>query len=993
MNIQALKGVWRILGGQILGALSAAVELRERKLLVHRMTPPRVESSCEIYPSMELEEVFLHFLNRLESLPNPRSVAEGRITTDEFEALKRWSSGQEPRMWSRMWCESTNQVDLSNEIFASKREMFGALLLILASEVCRENSNEDSVWPAVTSVMQPDKRFLSPLFVGGQPTTVCKMALAAGTRRLQLRNLIDRYGAQEYFDTVKLQFGFTLQGAVRRLPEWLDGLGSPIAVRILTGVELEYGDLRSNSFIALWKALDNFRCSRVSLENTSALLQASPWIRPQWAPELIRAAKLRTNRPSAPLSVPEIVGGTNEAVCELLLRWEYPAKPELSLRLNEERVYEILGERGRATFAVDGRVVDRWTLQEGGGWRGRRELPCQAEGAKHNLRPNLLSISSEGELLEEVDLNEMAEPLLLFDLGTGTLVNLTSKLNPRMDYALICDTDLSVPDVKQAIKLKDRAAYRLASPWPQDLRVVCDGLTYWEPTVDQREPIKPIRLNLESLPCETTQIGSVCRVNVTGVSEDATVVTVIAGGWSYHTTKHGSVWQTERPLQITLAMALGKERIRVQVISARFSRTVTPKFCLNLRGIACIEADANNDAEPNWTLLSAGHTLNRADGSGRARVFVGRDRSDLFEGACFVGKISSRTFQLGDLHGWGAPLISRSEGHADTVLVESVEDYGAGKFVPSLFGGQTCAWLTWQVPISPSKDQRILVWHQISQKPRDWPAIEVASQQDDFLWKLPNLGVAAAMAIAYQGTRIASYWACGPIIDALRRAPSNGLFALLRWLKVPVLNPLFRTAMEQSVAQDPGAFVSGWFNGEALQYGLVHRPAEQGLDVIIRQFLWNYVERNETRMEGIARTFRTDGRPQTESELFRSSLSRLGEICPSLSYNLARLKLRGDKYRKCVRAVAASMLRQPETTEISPLRTRMIVDCQDCANLLRVAPEALEKSVNAFGGYLDNRASDYKQFEPDLRRLGETSRGRQFLTASLLIRLLERNKS
>jgi hypothetical protein len=942
---------------------------------------------------MDLEDVFRYFLNRFESLPTPRSVAEARITTQEIHALGLWFSERDTRMWCGTWCESASQVRLSNEIFASEREMFGALLLILASEVCRENSNEDSVWPAVTSAVQPDKRFLSPLFVGGQPTTACKMALAAGARRLQLRNLIDRYGAQEYFDTLKLQFGFTLRGAVRRLPEWLDGLGRPIAVRILTGVEPEYGDLWSSTFIDLWKGMDDFRRSRVSVENISALLQDSPWIRPQWAPELIRASKLRANRPSPTLSVPEVLDHTDEPLCEPLLRWDYPAKPELSLRLNKERVYEILGGHDRAAFAVDGRVVDRWTLQEGGGWRGRSELPCQAEGAKHNLRPNLMSISSDGKLLEEVDLLEMGmgEPLLIFDLGTGTMVSLTSKLSPSADYGLICDTDLSVPDITQAIKLKDRAAYRLASPWTQDLRVVCDGLTYWEPTLAQREPIKPIRLTLESLPGETTQIGSGCRVNITGVPEDVTVVLVIAGGLPYHTTKLGAVWQTERPFQITLGMALAKERIRIQVSSPHFSRTVTPKFSLNLRGIACVEADSNADAEPEWTLLPVRHTLNRADGAGRARVFAEREKSELFEGACFVGKISWRTFQLGNLQGWGAPLIIRSESQPDTVLVESVEDSGRGKFVPPLFRGRTDACLAWQVPMLPGKEHRILVWPQISQKPQGLPANGVSSQQDGFLWKLPNLGVAAAMAIAYQGACIASYWASEPIVKALVHHPPNSLFALLRWLKVPVLNPLFKAAMEKAIAQDAAEFVSGWLDDDALPYCLVHRKAEQGLDVVIRQFLWNYVERSETKMEGLARTFPKDGTP-TELEVFKSSIAFLGEICPSLSYNLARLKLRGERYRKYVRTVAASMLRQPETTEIPQLRNRMIADCRECANLIKVAPEALEKGVNAYGAYLDNQASDYKQFEPDLRRLGETLRGRPFLTASLLIRLLERNK-
>lgn len=51
-----------------------------------------------------------------------------------------------------------------------------------------------------------------------------------GSRRLNLRNLIDCSGRQEYVDTVRMQFGFTLRGARKRLPDWLAGLGRPVAV-------------------------------------------------------------------------------------------------------------------------------------------------------------------------------------------------------------------------------------------------------------------------------------------------------------------------------------------------------------------------------------------------------------------------------------------------------------------------------------------------------------------------------------------------------------------------------------------------------------------------------------------------------------------------------------------------------------------------------------------------------------------------------------------
>jgi hypothetical protein len=943
----------------------------------------------EIHRSMELEDVFLHFLKRFENLPEPRSVAEARITAVEIEALSLWFTQQWGR--PRMWCEDTFQYDLSNGIFASPQEMCGALLLVLASEVCRTSSNEDSVWPAVTAVLKPDTVSFGALFVAGQPTTACKNALAAGSRRLKLRNLIDRYGAQEYFDTLKLQFGFTHRGAVRKLPQWLDGLGIPIAVKILTGVELEYGDLSSSAFTDLWKALQEFRRNRISEAYTSVLLQASPWIRPEWTAELMTAAKLRLPRPQSPSDSPESLDHSNEAVCELHLRWEYPSKPQLSLRLNEEQIYEILGESDVALFTIDGQKVDRWTAQEGGGWRGMRELPCQPQGAKPNLRPKRLSISSGGTLLHEVDLFEMGvgEPLLAFDLNLGIQVSLTSRFDPRRTYALICDPDLSAPDAMQLSKLKDRTAYRLASPWHADLRVVCEGVDYWRPRIEQREPLQPIHVTIQSLPGEIAEIGSACHVNAIGVPEDAAHVSLIAGSSSYSMTRRATVWQTSCPLQITLGMALGEERVRIKVSSPNHARTVTPKSSLNFRGIASFETESNGDEEPKWTLLNRRRPLNRADGSGRARVFADETRSQLFEGSRFVRKISSRALPLRDLGGWGAPLIVRLERQPDTILVESVEDHGRGRFLPPLFKGQTGACLSWQTPTPPSNGHQILVWSDFFREPRKLGASEIYSQKEDTLWKLPSLGSVAAMAVAYKGVRIASYWVTEPTINALRKARSPSMFALFRWLKLPILNSSFRAPMQEAVFQAPAEFVTGWLGVGVLPYTLVPSQAEHGLDTVIREFFWNHLDRNEPRMERLARAFPSEASGQSEAESFKSSLSRLGEICPSLSYLLAKHKLRGDKYRKYVRTAAAALLHQP--ADCPQLQDKLGTACRDCANLLGVVPEALDANVNAFGAYLDDQPSNYRQVEPDLRRLGETSSGRQFLTASLLLRLVERS--
>ena len=86
--------------------------------------------------------------------------------------------------------------------------MFGVLLWILASEISRDEASEDRVWPAITSALKDNKDASRALLAGGQPTIICKYSLCAGVRKLHFRNLLDIYGKQEYFDTLKLQFGW-----------------------------------------------------------------------------------------------------------------------------------------------------------------------------------------------------------------------------------------------------------------------------------------------------------------------------------------------------------------------------------------------------------------------------------------------------------------------------------------------------------------------------------------------------------------------------------------------------------------------------------------------------------------------------------------------------------------------------------------------------------------------------------------------------------------
>ncbi|MCW5980040.1 MAG: hypothetical protein KIT09_18300 [Bryobacteraceae bacterium] len=472
-------------------------------------------------------------------------------------------------------------------------------------------------------------------------------------------------------------------------------------------------------------------------------------------------------------------------------------------------------------------------------------------------------------------------------------------------------------------------------------------------------------------------------------------MSLTAGNQRYPIAKGVDGWQSEGPVRLTLGMVMGEERLRTHVTGTEYRRTVAPIVAVKLRGIAHIETDSTLGPEPQWKILNRNHALDRADGGGKARVFLDAASPQLYEGARLIGKISSRALPLRDLRGWGSPLIVYSPGQPAFHLVASVEDRGRGRFLPPLFRGQTDIWIRWRAPMALGKDHALLVWNDMAQHPQRIGLNRIATHQDGLIWKVPAAGPMTAMAVAYKGARIASYWVTDRIVNALKRGSSSGLFALLRWLKVPVLNASFREPMKQAVIRLPVEFVNGWLNDSELQYSLSHRQAEQGLDAVIREVFWNYVERNETNMEKLAKAFRGSHMAaghRDEWEAFRSSIELLSEMCPSLAYGLAKTKARGEKSRKCIRIAVAAMVRQPENTDVPQLRNQLAASCRECASIIGLSPPALEAGALAFQRRLNNGpSSDYSYVEWNLRRLGETSRGREFLAASLLLSLLDRS--
>ena len=271
-------------------------------------------------------------------------------------------------------------------------------LFVRGAEVCREESREDSVWPAIRSIIPKSSELRRRLFLSnGQPAPLAKDLITVAARRLRLRHAMDIEGTQQWFVTIKLQFGFTRRGAEKRLAEWLVNLGRPRAVQYLAG-EAEFPELRSESFQSLWKVLRQYRRGLIKGVEVRKTLQRNPWIKSHWVHDLLKEAKARiaTLGTESGISLEQTEVHEEEAAAEefcpvvgVALEWFPGTTPRFRIQLDRTAIEDQVADPHvtELDFYVDGNRLCRWLRQQGGSWAGADSI-C-AEPNNKRARPNL----------------------------------------------------------------------------------------------------------------------------------------------------------------------------------------------------------------------------------------------------------------------------------------------------------------------------------------------------------------------------------------------------------------------------------------------------------------------------------------------------------------------------------------------------------------------------------------------------------------------------
>jgi hypothetical protein len=296
-----------------------------------------------------LESVYEPLQKKADQFDRLWSIAELRLTSDDIHWLEAWFSLLKPNITKRCL-----------------NEMFGGILLCLGSEICRENSTEGSVWPAIRNILPTYHPLRNELFLSnGQPSHTAKDLITNATRNLNLRNAMDIEGTQQWFVTIKLQFGFTYTGASSRLAEWLVGLGSPVAVFYLNG-NSDFSELISESFQSLWKALKQYRQGWINENEIREIFRLNPWVKFHWVDNLLIEAKSRIET----LGTGEWTGvdpgqydaRTEEYLCpvsRISLNWNPADVPRLQFQLDRDIILNEIAETSATEldFLIDGKKI------------------------------------------------------------------------------------------------------------------------------------------------------------------------------------------------------------------------------------------------------------------------------------------------------------------------------------------------------------------------------------------------------------------------------------------------------------------------------------------------------------------------------------------------------------------------------------------------------------------------------------------------------------
>ena len=819
-----------------------------------------------------LADAMATIANRLSSIKPPRSLCELHLDTEDYQWLCDWASAIEPRALEMLVRDNEmiirNRAPLSN--FTTWKDAFGCMFLLIASETVRREAPESSLWPYVAARFSPGVR--STYFADSSyPDASIRDAMDGAIRQMKLRHVLDENDMQQYFVSTCLQFGFTRQG-MSNLARWFVGQPSTRAVQLLRG---EFGDMKSESFRAMWGALQDYRNGYISEARARAMLEDSPWVLLEWVDGALEQAtkRLPAHYQSRDDDGLDIFGNADDQAQDRrqrrrradrfltppALRWDEAAVPRFeSSVINLDR----LGlTADRYTIRSDSGVLAYILRADNGAYKCSQEeiiIPSDTPYVHLSLSDDY----GETHLSQQFDLWDVTEDVELFDLRNGNRLDpYEVELKEDAHYGLSVSPDLRVepgalPFTSVGIGGERKTLVRFRPDECGAVSVLLDEIELWNYSSERK--ITSARKDEEEPPWATAvspqmpyrassspagQEQYLFDVIVSG--REVSLVAVRLGNIQLGVEQTGGIYRTEQfDLLNFIKPATGVpgsyEAVFKLVLKFRNEHSqITRTFDSGMTGVLYV------DSEGRRRMLNAQDRLSAREANTTSYEFLlppqALDKFDdlrLVEGQRIVRRLRHRAAPLGDLAGYGERLWVSDEHKQANYLTLSDETYDSGILIGAIghrAGEPTRILLAHD--IEPGTEHSIVLW-EYGKQVQVQPAREVVTNPDTSLsrWNVEcdDMVTPALIAVAYHGELIGSHWVRSPSVPMFGANEDSALLtlAMLRWGQAPLLSSDWKDMTTDLAKQYVEAVLDAWIDSGGLPKGLKQKPADS---------YWNYV--------------------------------------------------------------------------------------------------------------------------------------------------------
>lgn len=790
----------------------------------------------------------------------------------------------------------------------------GAVLLLLESELARRHASEGMLWSAIHQQVAWRDDASRFLFNHRQPNARHKACLEAAAKELGLRCAFGEDSAQEWYQSVFLQCGFSKKSFEARLPQWLSGENTPVSVARLLGNDVRYS---SATFATMWVALRDYRHGSLDRDGLTRALAASPWVLPEWHDSLMQLSRAERHSSAAEDGrVEESVSAGKQPtpgdsaadrrfLSEPRVRWsngvlQFVCDLTLSESLDLEDDVDVV---------ICGQVVSRLIMQSDGSFDATQteiDLPTISSSVVAELR----SLSEIAVATQALTLWDGAEDVDGYVLKTGRRIDPSSREFSERETLLIYSADLRIEPARQCVAVlgnRSRHVVRLLPQETANTRLFLENELLWEPdapahpawrdrvqvVVELRPRDVPTHFRIRvSHPSDVTPTSLRFRRKLLELQHDSG-------------SSSSSAWL---PLDPELRIA---ESVAVTVLMRKGDETTELRRRVPLRLPGHFWRRSNVWEPVPLRLTCELRELEQADFRlSPPESEIKGDRWQLFEGRRWIGAVQDRPQRITAVEGWGAPLILRAAPYNccqhEQPLLLGLTNRGEIRDVG--FGPDGAVTISLLRPITPDESHAVVVLDELGEMTFIEGTELAERRQDDStaaVWRLSSLRGTndrriLALAIAYNGERLGSWWQ-HDWTDVFRQ-PSNladgdvarwasGVADGLRWLHLPLLSRDDGPHLHEFARAFAVPVLTAWLS-QRVSRRLIHDAVGEGWLCVVRAVLadWQPTAEEARTLDALLERSLSDG---NDLPLKTTTMALVG-VSPLLAARFVRARLASD---------------------------------------------------------------------------------------------------